>query len=184
MQLGLHVGAVCHPFATCGAVVVSVGVGVDVDAEELTADDAFEHLFQLRALVGQLDVGPDLCTRIAQPHGMDVAGVDEGVGFSVAFAVVYGGVQRVGEAVFEHPGQFGVGEHLLDPFDFCFDGGRDVQAVFHCRTVCLIGRCLLRVVYDCGVVLFQDQFGGFHTVRQAEQGQAEQTEGFFHFVYL
>ena len=69
-------------------------------------------------------------------------------------------------------------------FDFCFDGGRDVQAVFHCRTVCLIGRCLLCVVYDCGVVLFQDQFGGFYAVRQTEQSQAEQTEGFFHFVYL
>ena len=56
---------------------------MNVNTEELTADDAFEHLFQMSVTVGKLHVGPYLGARIAQPHGMDVAGVDKGVGLAV-----------------------------------------------------------------------------------------------------
>ena len=39
---------------------------------------------------------------------MDVPGVHEGVVISAGIAVVYGGVEGIGEAVDEHPVEFGV----------------------------------------------------------------------------
>ena len=45
---------------------------------------------------------------------MDVAGVYERVGLAVApLAKVHGGVERIGEAIGKHPGQLGMGQHLL-----------------------------------------------------------------------
>ena len=119
MQFGFHVGEVAHPFAAGGAYVEGVGIGVDVDALELAVDDAGQHLLQLRVFVSQLYVGPYLGTRVAQPHGVDVAGVYKGV---VVAVEVYGGVERVGETVLEHPGEAGVGEQGLHPFDLFLYG--------------------------------------------------------------
>ena len=91
---------------------------VDVDAEELTTDDTFQHFTKLRVVVGQLHIRPHLSTRVAQPHGMDVACVDKGVRLSVGLAEVYSGVESVREAVLEHPSQVRILQHRLDFLDF------------------------------------------------------------------
>ncbi len=52
VQFGLHICQVSHPVATRRSVVESIGVRINVDAKELTANDTFEHLFQLRIIVG------------------------------------------------------------------------------------------------------------------------------------
>ena len=84
--------------------VESVGIGVDVDQLQLAADHPRDHLLQRRVLLAQLHVGPHLRPRVAEPHGRNVARVDVGIGIArLVLAVVYGGVERVGEAVGEHP---------------------------------------------------------------------------------
>ena len=107
VEFGLHAAVVFHPSAVgVGIAVEGVGVGVETDVVELAQDDAFEHLLQVLVLVGKLQVGPYLSAGIASPHGVNVAGVDEGVGRAVAvLGIVDGGVEGVGEAVLKHPGQ-------------------------------------------------------------------------------
>ena len=60
MELGLHVGEIAHPFATCGAVVEGICIGIDDNALELAVDNACKHIFQLFVLIGKLNVGPYL----------------------------------------------------------------------------------------------------------------------------
>ena len=82
-----------------------VGVGIEFDALELAADNARQHAAQVLVLIGQLEIGPHLRTGVAEPHGMDISGVDKCVGLPVflVLAEMDGGVQRVGKAVSEHP---------------------------------------------------------------------------------
>ncbi len=86
-------------------------------------DDAGEQALEGGVLFGEGEVGPDLGGGIAQPHGVDIACDDEGVGLALEGAGADGGVERVGEAVLEHPGEFGVGDEFFDFEDAGFDGG-------------------------------------------------------------
>ena len=91
--------------------VESVGIGVDVDQLQLAPDHPRDHLLQRRVLLTQLHVGPHLRPRVAEPHGRNVARVDVGIGIArLVLAVVHRGVERVGEAVGEHPPQAFVGQ--------------------------------------------------------------------------
>ena len=113
MQFGLHVGHVALPLTSRRTVVEGVGIGVDHQAAQLPQYHAAQHMGQLRVVVGKAHVGPHLGTRVAQPHGVDVARIDEGVVLAVGrLAVVHGGLQRVRETVLEHPCQ------VVVPFQF------------------------------------------------------------------
>ena len=120
VQHGIHLCQVLLPVAVgAGFPVEGVGVGVEADPLQLAQDDPLQHLLQVLVLRRELDVGEPLGTRVAEPHGMDVARVDERVGQAVVALLVEvdGGVEGVGEAVDEHPGQTQVGQlrgHLLD----------------------------------------------------------------------
>ena len=105
VQLRLHVGHIVSPHAVrFGLAVERIGVGVDVDALQLAAYHTAQHLLQLAVALSQLHVGPHLRCRVAQPHGVYVARVDEGVLLAVrCIGEVDGGVERVREAVLEHP---------------------------------------------------------------------------------
>ena len=74
-------------------------------------DHPRDHLLQRRVLLTQLHVGPHLRPRVAEPHGRNVARVDVGIGIArLVLAVVHRSVERVGEAVGEHPPQAFVGQ--------------------------------------------------------------------------
>ena len=105
VQFGLHVGHVVSPHAVLHRLAVErISVGVDVDALQLAAYHTAQHLLQLAVALGKLYVGPHLRCRVAQPHGVYVARVDEGVLLAVlGIGEVDGGVERVREAVLEHP---------------------------------------------------------------------------------
>ena len=119
MQFRLHVGAVACPLVVLyGTHVEGVGIGVDVDALELTQDDAAHHLLKLSVFVAILHIGPNLSAAVAEPHGVDVASVDESVVLAVKMG---GGVDGVGEAVLKHPCQVSIVlEKLLHLFYFLF----------------------------------------------------------------
>ena len=118
MKLGLHVGFVGHPLAALAVAVEGVGVGVEADARELAQHNAAHEATQGLVVLHEAQVRPHLCRRVAQPHGVYVACVDERVVFAVGAArVVHRGVERVGEAVAEEPCELRVAEgalHLVD----------------------------------------------------------------------
>ena len=124
-------GLVRLPVASRRPVVEGVGVGVRVDELELPDDDPRNHVAEVFVAGCQLHVGPDLGAGVAEPHGMDVARIDERVVETVLALVLEmdGGVERVREAVAEHPGQFGVGKHPLDLGNGLLDGLGDEQPV-------------------------------------------------------
>ena len=103
VQLGLHVCEVACPRVVLQRTRIEcVGIRVDVDALELAQDHTAQHLLQLRVFVCQLHIGPHLRSGVAEPHGSDVAGVNESVVLAVE---VHSGVDSVREAVLKHPCQ-------------------------------------------------------------------------------
>ena len=124
MQHLVHVRLVGLPLAILWFDVEGVGVGVDKDAGELPSDNAANEMTQGFVLVHIAEIGPNLCGAVAQPHGFDVAGNDEGVVVAAFVAVPDGRVERVGEAVDEHPIELGIdgGQLLLEVEDLLFDG--------------------------------------------------------------
>ena len=155
VQFGAHLGLVAHPLMV-GVRVVGVeeriGIGIELDALELAADHAGQHTAQVLVLVGQLEVGPHLRTRVTEPHGMDVSGINHRVVLAVVvLAVAHRRVERVGKTVLEHPGQLGIGEHTLDARDLGLDGLGAEQTLGLGRTV---GR---------GIFFYDLRFGPGHT---------------------
>ena len=124
VDAGEHGGVVGFPLGDFGGVAVEgVGVGVEQDTLGLAADEAMEEEFEAGAVVGELDVGPDLVGGVAEPHGVDVAGDDEGVGFAGGrfFGEGDGGVKGVGEAIDEELAEVAVGDFLGGVRDDVFD---------------------------------------------------------------
>ena len=131
VEFGAHLGLVAHPLVV-GIRIVGieecVGVGIEFDALELAADNARQHAAQVLVLIGQLEIGPHLRTGVAEPHGMDIARVNDRI--VLAVGVLAGAdrrVERIGEAVLQHPRQLGVGQHALDAGDLLFHGFRTEQ---------------------------------------------------------
>ena len=142
VKFGAHVGLVAHPLVIGIRVLgveEGVSVGIQLDALELAADHAGDHVAQLLVLVGQLHVRPHLGARVTEPHGMDVTRVDHRVVLAVLVLArpTHGRVERVREAVLEHPRQAGVGQHALHAGDLGLDGLRRKETVALGRTVCL-----------------------------------------------
>ena len=135
VQLRLHGGEVLGPGAAGGAVVERVGVRIYEHAPGLAVDDAGQHALQLGVLLGQRQVGPDLGGGIAQPHGVDIAGDDEGVRFAIQLAGTDRGVERIGKAVLEEPRQFRIGDGLLNLQDAALHGGAGEFALRERRTL-------------------------------------------------
>ena len=103
MQVGIHRGVVAGPFAACRSHVKGVGIGVDADTLQLAQDGASYHFSDFLVFFGKLYVRPYLGTRIAQPHGVNVACIYKGIVVALSIRVVYGGVERVRKTVLEHP---------------------------------------------------------------------------------
>ena len=123
MQFGLHLRPVVLPAGSGGAVVEGIGVRVCQQAFQLAADDAPDQAAQGFVFARQREVGPHLRPRITQPHGVNIARIYKGVVLSVLIlAIVDGGVERIGEAVFEHSDQLGNRDCLPDALDLPFDG--------------------------------------------------------------
>ncbi|RZK16817.1 MAG: metal-independent alpha-mannosidase, partial [Hymenobacter sp.] len=95
--------------AHLGRVLVEgVGVGVLQDAARLAADNARHELAQGRVLGHELQIRPYLGRAVAQPHGVEVAGNDVGIGPALAHAEGGGSVEGVGKAIAKQPAQLGV----------------------------------------------------------------------------
>ena len=98
-----------------------------------------QHSLQLGVVGRQLNVRPHLCAGVAQPHGVDVARVDEGVVLAVGvLAVVHRGVEGVWEAVAEHPCQTFVGEHGLHLGYLALDALRGEQTLGRVGTLAYV----------------------------------------------
>ena len=153
VQFGLHVRNVVHPSSLGLRLFVEcVGVRVDVDTLHLSSYHTAYHLLHLRVCLGKLYVWPNLCCRIAQPHGMYVARIYERVLLAVALSgvVMHGGVERIGEAVLEHPCQSGVlTDKTLHLTNLLLYGVRDEEAVGFLRSLagvaCVVRRSSLRI---------------------------------------
>ena len=135
---GLHAAVVAHPAALLGEVAVErIGVRVVLDVLELTQDDTLNHLLDILVLLGKLEIGPYLGSRVAAPHGVDVAGVGVAVG---VFLVVHGGVEGVGETVLKHPGEIGrVLQTLLHVLDALLDDLGTEEAFLDSRALGYVG---------------------------------------------
>ena len=168
-HLGPHLGAILLPPRAGGPIVVGVGVAVDVDALHLSEDDAAQHAAQALVLVGERHIGVDLRARVAQPHGGNVAGIDEGVVVAIGqLSVMDGALEGVGEAVGEHPCELGVvAQHLLHLAYLLLHGRRGEEAggdgwAFRC--VLSVDGChhlgVARVDVDRGVLLRRGGGGG------------------------
>ncbi len=124
---GLHLGLVgVRPFELRRRVrvlVEGVGIGVDQDAARLPLDQPLEQSLELRVLRDEMDIGLHLRRTVAQPHRLDIAGDDEGVGAAVERARLDRRVERVRIAIFEQPGEFGVGDLRLHARDLGLDRG-------------------------------------------------------------
>ncbi len=81
-----------------------------------------EQPAKLGVLAGQMHVGLELGRAVAQPHRIDVAGDDERIGLTAHLAREDRGVERVGIAVLEQPGELGVADLRLHPRDLGLDG--------------------------------------------------------------
>ena len=79
----------------------------------MPTDDALKQRAQGLIVGGQRQVGPNLRRGVAQPHGGDVAGEDNGVGFALKGAGFYRGVERIGKAVHKQCGERGIGDTRL-----------------------------------------------------------------------
>ena len=98
-----------------------VGVGIEKDHARLAADRAFEQNTKRLILFGQWKVGPDLGRGVAQPHGIDVAGNDIGVGLAVKRAGKDRGVEGIGKAVLKDGRQRRIADARLDSWDQSLD---------------------------------------------------------------
>ena len=136
VQERFHRRQVLHPLAVGVRFEVErVGVGVEADAAELPQNRAAHHFLQFRVLVDELHIGPHLCTRVAQPHRVDVARIDEGVVVARCVGVMHRRFECVREAVAEHPRQFRVGfQQFLHLLDFLVNHFRAKQSVFFGRS--------------------------------------------------
>ena len=108
MQLLLHGSLIGLPFAACRSHVEGIGIGVNEDAGKLAADDSAYEVAKGFVLTHIAQIGPHLGTAVAQPHGMNVTCIDECIIVTIGIAVVYSGVEGVGEAVGKHPVEFRV----------------------------------------------------------------------------
>ena len=157
MQFGLHVCTVGLPLTALGTVIESIGVRILINAQKLTANDSFEHRLQLRIIVGKLYVRPYLCTRVAQPHGMDVARIDKSVRFTVQHTEVHGGIQCIWETVLEHPGQIRILQQRFYFRNFLFDDIRLKQTLLRLGTLADVAA---NVIIRCRKRFFRNLFNG------------------------
>ena len=144
MQFGFHIGEVRSPLVFLKRTgIKGIGIGVDIDALELTQDHAAQHFLEFRVFVGKLYIRPYLGTRIAQPHRCDIAGIDEGIILAVE---MHRCVDGIGKTVFEHPCQIGIVLQLLLHFlDFLLYCIRTEQSVSLGRSLGHIGRFISRM---------------------------------------
>ena len=110
IHFGLHIRHVGRPIASRRLLIEGIGVWVDIDTPELTANHSGQHFLQFRILIGQLYVGPHLRSGIPQPHGMYITRVHEGV---VRPVEVDGRIQRIRETILKHPCQFRIRQQFL-----------------------------------------------------------------------
>jgi hypothetical protein len=110
-----------------------VGVRVDQDAPRLPCDQPDEDAAQAGILRREVHIGLHLRRTVAQPQRLDIAGDDERIGLAPGFAIARAdldrGVERVGVAILEQPGEFGVGDLRLHAHDLGLDRGADEAAL-------------------------------------------------------
>ena len=121
----IHIRLVRGPFTPGRTVVEGIGIRIYGNQGELAVDYSGDHVLQVFIFVGQLYVWPDLGSGVPQPHRVYVARIYEGPPVSVLIlAEMHRGVQGVGVAIGEHPGEPGVLQLLLHPDNGILDGFR------------------------------------------------------------
>ena len=106
-----HGGIILFPFTFFVHILVkSVGIRIEDDAFFLAIDDASYQLLQRFVFLDQRQVWPDLSGAVAQPHGINVASDDIGVGFAINDFKFNGGIEGIGKTIFKQPGQFWISD--------------------------------------------------------------------------
>lgn len=111
------------PFGALWIVIECVCVRIFQHREDLAPEEAFGKLAQFGVLGYKIDVGPNLIGAVSQPHGVDIAGDDEGVRVLGIVKVVFedSRVERIGEGVDEGVLEFGVFDFFCDVPDYLLD---------------------------------------------------------------
>ena len=95
----LHLSIVRSPMALLiGIVHKGIGIGIKTNKFQLLKDDTLDKFGQFGIVLDIRDICPHLCTRISQPHGINVACDDK----SLVTIGEHCGIQSVGETVLEH----------------------------------------------------------------------------------
>ena len=121
--------------------VEGIGVWIYKDACELTTDNATDKVTQRLVLVHITQIGPNLCSTVAQPHGLYITSDDKSVVITTLVTIPYCCVKGVGETVYEHPIQLGVdsGKFRLKVDNLFLNGLAAEEALLGCRTQVLNG---------------------------------------------
>lgn len=142
MHPGFHLRQVGVPAMVWSGVVrveEGIRIGIEQDAGKLAADHSGKHGLQLRILVRKADIGPHLRPGVPEPHGVEIARIYDRILAVVRPVIADRGIERVREAVFEHPGQLAVGQHRLYAVDLRINHRRAEQPFFDGRAAAVVG---------------------------------------------
>ena len=137
MQLLLHCRIVRHPMTILdGFDVEGISIRINKDAGQLTTNNATNKMTQWLVLIHIAKIGPNLCCTIAKPHCLDVASNDEGVVIATLVAVPDSCIERIREAVDEHPIKLRINcsKFLLEVEDLLLNSFATEKTIFLCRT--------------------------------------------------
>ena len=113
MQFRLHICYVTHPISSGGTIIKSIGIRINIDAFPMAQYHSTKHFFKFCIRISQLDIRPYLGSRIAQPHGVDITGINKRIVFTVQFTIMYCSIQCIGKTIFKHPSQIRIGQHFF-----------------------------------------------------------------------
>ena len=107
ISIRLGAGYITLASSTCGTIIECIGIRIDAYQLELTDHRTCNHLGKVRIICGIAHVWPHLGSRIPEPHGSYIAGIDKGISPSVVTILIKvdSCIESIRIAILEHPRQ-------------------------------------------------------------------------------
>ena len=115
----LHVGNIGFPVSLLiGFLIECIRIRIKADTFELAENHSCNQFSQILVLIDHWKIRPDLCSRVPEPHGGDVTGIDKCV---ILPDRMNGSVQCVRKTIGEHPPELVVCKQGCDFIDLGLD---------------------------------------------------------------